>query len=832
MNLFPGMIRTLTAVAAMAVSLSQDAVAAEAELVIAGKRMTDAVVVVAPEAGLPETKKSDGTMARGLDAKGTRNNEWLAATELVKYIGLMTGAEPKLVNTRAERDAVLQGKAPVIIVGEEALTANPAFAARVRAAAKKHPILRADSIGLLRAGNRVYVAGNHDVSHSYAASALLQKWGCRWYMPTNFGECIPEVPTLTLGALDETYAPPFEVRKYWISWVGSGEGAADFQRRNFMTPGLVVPNGHAVGSYTQELVPKGRSVFNVPIAEESTATHIATKVGPMYEKGTDFSLGMEDGIYESDSPKDKELKALQYDKYFLQPAMTDSFMTLYNNVSRILREKYPQSKARIGFLAYSNITLPPLTVKKAEPHLVAYLAPIDIDPIHGMDNIQSPPRQEYRDMLYGWAKVMEGRLVIYDYDQGMLVWRDIPNPSVQGLAEDFAHYRKAGILGVDTESRNAIGTTFLNLHCRAQLLWNPALNLDDLLKDFYVRFYGPAAEPMAKYWTAIHEAWRTTLVTEHEYFVAPAIYTPELMAEMRRNLEAAEALIGPLRAKKNPTPREQQVLDRMKFTRVSFSITDNYLAMVHAAATEGDYAKAVAFGDKGLAAREDLTAMNETFTTYQRRGKGGNVGGVPEHGAAWWPGEVDQYRNLQQYFGGKNGTLIQRLPLEWAFHRDPKDEGLEQGWGLEAPDLTYWRDKGATYTLDSRKDYPVTEWEMVKTDLYLQAQGIRMPDRQSYSGHGWYATEIELKPDQVKGPVKWMFPGLFNECWLYINGKEVAHRDTYKPMWWINDYRFEWDVDVTGRLQPGKNLVALRIHNPHHFGGMFRRPFLYAPAAQ
>jgi hypothetical protein len=41
-----------------------------------------------------------------------------------------------------------------------------------------------------------------------------------------------------------------------------------------------------------------------------------------------------------------------------------------------------------------------------------------------------------------WAKIMEGRVAIYDYDQGMLVWRDIPNPSRQGLKQDFAHYAK------------------------------------------------------------------------------------------------------------------------------------------------------------------------------------------------------------------------------------------------------------------------------------------------------------------------------------------------------------------------------------------------------
>ena len=98
-------------------------------------------------------------------------------------------------------------------------------------------------------------------------------------------------------------------------------------------------------------------------------------------------------------------------------------------------------------------------------------------------------------------------------------------------------YRAAGILGVDTESRGALATTLTNLYLRGQLLWNPDTDADALLADFYVRFYGPAAKPMARYWGEIFRAWQETLVTEHEYFVAPAIYTPELIGRLRSHLE-------------------------------------------------------------------------------------------------------------------------------------------------------------------------------------------------------------------------------------------------------------------------------------------------------
>ncbi len=46
-------------------------------------------------------------------------------------------------------------------------------------------------------------------------------------------------------------------------------------------------------------------------------------------------------------------------------------------------------------------------------------------------------------------------------------------------------------------------------------------------------------------------------------------------------------------------------------------------------------------------------------------------------------------------------------------------------------------------------------------------------------------------------------------------------------MWSLNDYRFEWDVDLTSKLKAGTNSIVVQTNCEHHFGGMFRRPFLY-----
>ena len=761
-------------------------------LVISNNGRTTAIIVISDDAG---------------------PHEAAAGQDLARYIGLMCGAIPPVANTDAAIKAALAGNQPTLLVGQIALRENPQLAADIRASLKKSPQLRIDGIGLRRQDTRLYLAGNNDLAHYFAVAELLRRWGCRWYLPTEFGECVPENKDLSIEKLDYVYSSPFEIRTYWLSWLGDNTGAREFRRHNMMTDrSAMPPTGHALGKHTKGL---GKGTFHFPITAPETAAHVAGQLDTAYRDGKMFSLGMEDGSYDSDYPADQKLMKLQWDKYFMRWSVTDPMLELYNNVATILQEKYPNSNGKIGFLAYANMTIPPTRNLTAERSLFCELAPIDIDPIHGMDDPQSPPRREYQQMMVQWAKIMQGRLCIYDYDQGMLVWRDIPNPSHQAFAQDVKHYRRAGILGVNTESRGAFATTFLNLYFRSRLLWDPDADIDALLTDFYPRFYGPAAQPMQKYWSAIYDAWAKTICTEHEYFVAPVIYTPALIGLLRKQLQDAEQRIASLEVQGQALTRnEQQYVKRMRFTRTSFNILDNYIAMTTAAATNADYRAAVKAGEQGLKAREEMAAMGGIFTTTRL-----------ERGYPWWPGEVKQYRELVPYVDGPLGKLIVKTPLTWAFHRTGTEQEPRVELATEAIDLAYWKSVQATLTPASRKDYPA-KWELLRTDQYAQAQGIRHPDRQSYTGHFWYRTDLTLTGKETEGAPHIRFPGLFNECWLYVNGEQVAHREQGK-LWWRNDYRFEWDVELTGKLKAGVNTIALRCHCEHHLGGIFRRPFVY-----
>ena len=271
-------------------------------LIIAHQGQTEAIVVVSPE--------SVGEKAKG------RKWERQAALDLVKYIEMISGARPKLADNIEAIDLALKSKAPVFFIGEEALKAESSLKNELANVAKRHPELRADGIVLKRKDNRIYLAGTNDDSHYYAVAYLLRMWGCRWYLPTEIGECIPDHRTLTINELDYSYAPPFEVRTYWIAWRGDDTGELEFKRRNMMNDERV-PSRHCLAGYTKDLVPEGKTHYHVPIAEDATAEHVAKLIEKRYASGERIALGMEDGTYYSDSPVDKALMGNIQDKYLI-----------------------------------------------------------------------------------------------------------------------------------------------------------------------------------------------------------------------------------------------------------------------------------------------------------------------------------------------------------------------------------------------------------------------------------------------------------------------------------------------------------------------------------
>src|SRR3954464_1011294 len=103
------------------------AFAGRAAAQVAGTPGGDDLVIA--EAGKPAA-------ATVVVAPGAGEWERRAATDLVRYVGLITGTEPKLADTAEAGAGALKGTAPVIVVGQAAISAEPSLKAALERVAK------------------------------------------------------------------------------------------------------------------------------------------------------------------------------------------------------------------------------------------------------------------------------------------------------------------------------------------------------------------------------------------------------------------------------------------------------------------------------------------------------------------------------------------------------------------------------------------------------------------------------------------------------------------------------------------------------------------------
>ena len=209
-----------------------------------------------------------------------------AATDLVAVIEKITSVAPPLMQGLAS-----EGQ-PAIVVGQLAL---PMLQTRLP---KKPHQIRQDSIALYSQSRRLWLAGNNDDSHYFAAAELMRRWGCRWYMPTEFGACIPQQAELLQPPLDHAYTPPFEIRSYWLSWNGDRSDYENFAHRNFMNLQRF-PAGHSLSQYLKDL-PGGFQATSQEQAEK-----VAVQLESGFAAGQSQSVSIEDATVALRNPSDQ-----------------------------------------------------------------------------------------------------------------------------------------------------------------------------------------------------------------------------------------------------------------------------------------------------------------------------------------------------------------------------------------------------------------------------------------------------------------------------------------------------------------------------------------------
>ena len=171
--------------------------------------------------------------------------------------------------------------------------------------------------------------------------------------------------------------------------------------------------------------------------------------------------------------------------------MTNLVLTFYNQVAGRVGSKV-SDKIVCGYI-YSDYLYPPSKgIPAIAPNLFLVIAP-SIN--YGYRLYHARARRDFDYLLKSWAAAT-GNLSYYDLPVTHEQSIGAPNPTaIELLRYIYPRLVKFGYKGIYVYG-TAWGQGALTNYLLAKLNWNPAENIDELTKDFYMRAYGPKAAPV------------------------------------------------------------------------------------------------------------------------------------------------------------------------------------------------------------------------------------------------------------------------------------------------------------------------------------------------
>ncbi|MHB0939900.1 MAG: DUF4838 domain-containing protein [Armatimonadota bacterium] len=782
-------------------SLALTVMAAAAELTLVKDGTPNAVIIV--EAAPAPAAKPDPKKPAPL------TNNQRAAQELQKYIEKMSGAKLPVVE---EGQPVEGNPAVQILVGYTKAAAKLG----VKIPSGFNPAIRPDfgeeeGFVLKTSGNALVVAGNNDGPYKgtlYAAYALLEQLGCRWYFPGAWGEVVPEKKTVTVPELDVTSQPDFSNAGLWLSgWVPitaserqeyadwctkvrfgrySGlPGAGDGTLASLLPPAEYAethPEYYAMNKAGQRTVtPKSPThgtmlCLSNPDVLTAVIERLKTKT---FADGKQNSIGF--------SPPDgapfcycenclKGSQNFDYPNYVHERMQSEEFFSFAAKVAQAFPDKW------IGTMAYSLREMPPQGVK-LPPNVAVTLAPITCCVVHPVTDPTCWRRQEYLNILTQWRR-QTPHVMIYDYNPGFLLGMWVPERDMANFAANVPVYKQIGIKGFAAEGRKAFMQTWISYYMRSRLLWDAETDVAALKQDFYTTFFGSQAGPAVQaWWDACEAALATSKAHVHEDWLVNHIYTPAFVAGIRKHVDAALAA---------PATKEQHA--RVE----AFALIADHLAGyadMYDAQRRMDFKAAAVAAQRMTDCKVKLNKINSFFISLDATPR-----------PYFSEGHKLQFEELAARRNGDKGVLIADLPLEMKFSHDRFNEGVIGEWYAPAFDDKKWGVKNTFLTWDQQ-------------DPPIDAAG------HDYDGYGWYRAAFTVDKKFAGKPVKLYLGALINEGWVWVNGQFAGHVD--HQIWWMNGPR---EVDVTKQIKPGqRNTIAIRVWNNAEIGGLRGRGFLWSP---
>ena len=606
-----------------------------------------------------------GLTATQVAAEKERRLQRDSVEDLAHYLGRMSSATIEILEGlpgKERRVPIFIGAEAQKVFGPVGISKAGKFGFRVVAGRK--------GIGL-------YGESGHGTS--YAIYEFLHRLGCRWYMPSDMGECIPSRPRLEVPEMDESLAPATEWRRM------EGRTAdMDFKRRNRLNEMVAISAQHALEGYITKEQREANPEWCLHVngkphprylrwTRRDVADAIADNIIQRLDKSYTPSVSLSPGDYVVASDDPEEMKH-DPDPRVWEPAankwsVTDRLILLANRVAERVGKEYPD--VLFGLLAYVNYSMPPKN-HKVHPNVVPVIAPIDFNRHHPMTWENHPNETWLLDMVQGWGKVAS-RLGYYAYGMN-LAETAAPCPFITKWGTDLPIIMKSKCTYWMPETMGGWDSMMPGFYLSTRLTFYPDEKPDDILKEMWQRFYGAAAEPMEKYWHYIDRCWIDAREYAGGHFGYLKMFPPEKMAQARAYIDEALA-------------RCETDIERKRV-----SLIDNYFAMFELyMRMREDFADARfgGFADNGGWRTSNQIMWLGGFSLAGRRYKGAYAGGslaVPYFN--WFLKK--SYDAAARLFRHQRLWLAPAM-LKWKYRHDVEKKAEELGWTKPDFDDADWK---------------------------------------------------------------------------------------------------------------------------------------------
>jgi len=686
-----------------------------------------AAVYVAPEVMADDIKNAATASYSDSQAETNRRRLRESVKDLAHYLEKMSGAKVEVLSTVPDAK---DGRVP-ILVGGIAVQKFGGVKQKAPHAQGFRVVVSPQGVGLM---------GENDESTSYAIYEVLDRLGCRWFLPSEMGEEIPALKTVALPAMDFSGAPGTSYRGIWYS---SGE----FRRRNRMG-GFPISAGHALevrgadrfGYLTRKQLEEhpewnaeiggkrsinGRFCWANTEVSDAVADSIIARLDAKYVPS--ISLSPEDGSTFCDCQKCKALDAGDFDAVMNTAAITDRFIHFCNRIAEKVTKKYPD--ITLGFLAYVQFTQAPVR-EKLHPNLVPMLAPINYCRAHAMTDA-CDSRQHMRRIVEGWAKASSS--ISYYHYMFNLAEYSVPYPMMRQMSEELPIIYKSNVKFWQPEGMSNNDQILPGHYLSIRMAWDPTLKPKDVLDEFFHRFYGSAEMPMRKYWQDMDDAW--IKVDEHAgcawgYWRR---FTREFMKNARTTMDTALRAAGKPTEYQRVKMQDDALVQFERFMQLRWDLNEGRLAQL------------------GPMSQKWMGSQLHLGDQYEKQFAFDKTHWTPLTAAGNW----FKYFLLATYTDGsriaKEFTVLPQPLRQWKYAVDKDKTGEAQNW------------HGA--------DFKDTDWK--STDAGMESWAFL--GLENYYGPVWYRSTVKV-PALAAGKKLFLWVSSADgDVKVFVNGKAIPY---------------------------------------------------------